>query len=103
MRVQLFVAVEIFYASTIILVKLSILSLYNRIFPSRKLRLGSIVVGALVILYSLALILVALLQCIPLSKLWTPSQEGVCINTEAPYITTAFVPAAFSSTETEGF
>ena len=88
-RPQLFVANEVLYACTIILVKLSILSLYNRIFPSHTLYRLSIGIGALVILYSLGFVLAALLQCIPLSKLWEPSLPGVCISTEAAYITTA--------------
>lgn len=49
----------------------------------------SIAVAMLVLAYSLALVIVAFVQCIPLSKTWNPTEHGICIDTEPAYTTTA--------------
>ena len=49
----------------------------------------SIVVAAIVLGYSIALVVVAFVQCIPLSKVWDTMEHGVCINTGPPYVATA--------------
>lgn len=86
---QGFIVAEVCYACTIMLTKLSILFLYHRIFPSKQLKLVSIAIATLVLAYSLALVIVAFVQCIPLSMTWTPTEHGTCIDTKPPYTTTA--------------
>ena len=88
---QCFVADIIQYTMTIVLAKSSILSLYNRLFPSPQLFRWSIFVWLLVVLYSLARGLPAVLECIPLTKLWNPVEPGVCIDTKVPFTLTALV------------
>lgn len=80
---------EIAYAITIPLTKISILSLYNRIFPSRKLFWASVAIAIISILYAAALAIVCILQCIPLSTLWGGDSNGWCMDTGPPYTVTA--------------
>ena len=54
------------------------------------LRKLSYAIAIIVIAYSLALILVAALECIPLSKAWTGG-PGACIDTLPPYTALAYV------------
>lgn len=84
-----FIVAEVCYACTITLTKLSVLFLYRRLFPSRQLKIISIMIAVLVLGYSLALVIVALVQCIPLSKTWNPIEHGICIDTKPAYTTTA--------------
>jgi len=78
----------VIYSLTVILIKLSILYLYHRIFPSKALVLIARLTGALVLAYSGALIILAFLRCIPLSKLWNGKPGGVCVPQPA-YVTLA--------------
>lgn len=77
------------YSFTVIFIKLSILYLYHRIFPSRGLVTIASCIAALVVAYSTALIIFAFLQCIPLSTLWTGTPKGVCVDTQPAYVTLA--------------
>ena len=81
-----FIAQLIAYSVAIALIKISILLFYRRIFPSRTLFLLSCILGAIVIVYNMAIILVTTLQCIPLENLWTTwGAQGHCISTTVPY------------------
>ena len=79
------------YAFSVMMTKISILLYYHRIFKIRWVLLTSITIGLFVIAYSIALILVAAFECIPLSALWT-FRGGQCIDTVSPYTTFASVP-----------
>lgn len=78
------------YCVAMTLAKLSVLTLYCRIFPSKDIKIISIVLSAVVISYCLALVLVGFLQCIPLDSMWT-GQPGVCIEVGTPYLVLAYV------------
>ena len=79
------------YSLTVVFVKLSILYLYHRIFPSKGLVILASLIGVLVVAYNAALILFAFLQCIPLSKLWTGKAGGVCVSPRPAYVTLGYV------------
>ena len=63
---------------TLMAIKVSILLLYGRLFAGRVLLRLLWTVGIFIALYTLASTVVCLVQCIPLSKLWDPSQAGEC-------------------------
>ena len=88
---QIYVGGVVVYSFTVIFIKLSILYLYHRIFPSRGLVIAACLIAILVMAYNAALIIFAFLQCIPLSKLWTGKPEGVCVPTKPAYVTLAYV------------
>lgn len=77
---------ECMYVTAIALVKLSILAMYLRIFPSREFKLGSYVIGLLVIAWCIAIALVCIFQCDPIYKAWVPWADGKCINLKASFI-----------------
>ena len=79
------IAIETSYSVAVILTKLSILALYRRIFPFRAVTMWASVIGAVVVLYSVALVVVTFTTCIPLHKLWNPSANGSCMNTSIPF------------------
>ncbi|KAL8821484.1 MAG: hypothetical protein Q9191_007297 [Dirinaria sp. TL-2023a] len=79
------------YALTVALIKVSILCLYHRIFASRGIFIAAALLAALIIVYNTALVLVAFLQCIPLSTLWTDESGGKCISPEGAYVTLAII------------
>jgi hypothetical protein len=71
------------------LTKLSLLCLYHRLFPLRILRNISIAVAIVVLVYSLALVIMVFVHCTPLSKAWTVTDNGTCIDLRLPYVVTA--------------
>lgn len=76
------------YNIAMFLAKTSVLFLYRRIFPSPQIKTMSIIVMVIVAGYSLSLFLVSLLQCIPLSTLWT-GKPGVCVDIATAYVALA--------------
>ena len=86
---QIYVGGVVVYSFTVIFIKLSVLYLYHRIFPSRRLMIAARFISALVVAYNAALIVFAFLQCVPLSKLWTGKPEGRCVPTKPAYVTLA--------------
>ena len=73
-------ATEIFYFLNITLVKISVLFLYGRLFPTRMLLLVAKIVGAACIAWCLASVLVTIFQCSPVASAWDPSIGGKCIS-----------------------
>ena len=89
---QAFLSEIILYSVTIALIKISILLFYHRIFPSRTLFKLSCILGAIIIAYNVANILVTTLQCIPLQDLWTTwGTQGKCIDNVVPYAIISYV------------
>ncbi|KAJ0421460.1 hypothetical protein BJY00DRAFT_300872 [Aspergillus carlsbadensis] len=78
-----FVVAVVSYSITVMLTKISILIFYCRLFNARWLTIWSIVIGTTVVLYNLATILLAGLQCIPLSDLW--NARSSCINPQPSF------------------
>ena len=81
---QAVVSTQTIYCSSIGTIKLSILFFYHHIFsiPNSTFRCRLLVVGGLVMIYSVAGILGTILQCVPLSDLWKPPSINppMCIH-----------------------
>ncbi|KAI1424967.1 hypothetical protein F5Y12DRAFT_714832 [Xylaria sp. FL1777] len=77
---QLLFAGEFTYSTQILLIKLSILSLYRRVFPTRVVMIGSGILLGVTASWWLAVILVTIFQCHPVSKAIDPAIEGHCIS-----------------------
>jgi hypothetical protein len=83
--IQGYVACIVAYALCVVLTKLSLLCLYCRIFSVfRNLQYISWVFGFFIVAYNLTLLVIAVVQCIPLSSMWT-GKPGKCIETMPPY------------------
>ncbi|KAF7533841.1 hypothetical protein G7054_g6730 [Neopestalotiopsis clavispora] len=67
---QCLMAMEVLYSILITLVKLSVLVMYRRVFPTTLVLRGTYVLGALSIAWWIAVILVTFLQCTPLNGMW---------------------------------
>lgn len=72
----------LFYAGAIGFIKLSILALYWSAFPRKYMRISVSIMSAIVIAWTIAVILVAILSCIPIRASWTPALQptATCIN-----------------------
>lgn len=80
-------AFECVYVVAVALVKLSILSMYLRIFPSREFKIGAYVIGFIVIGWAIAIVLVCIFQCNPIEMAWQPwLTTGTCINLKGSFI-----------------
>ncbi|ORY58148.1 uncharacterized protein BCR38DRAFT_527689 [Pseudomassariella vexata] len=74
------VGAEILYVTAVNMYKISLLFLYFRIFPMRNIRIGAYICGGLSMLWNLACILAAVIQCLPREKLWHPWKQGTCVD-----------------------
>ena len=72
---QFVLASQTLYCIAIVPVKISVLILYHRIFPSRRIYVASIAIGTFVTAYSAAQAIALGLQCIPLSSLWSRKEH----------------------------
>lgn len=79
-------AFECLYVTAVAAVKLSILAMYLRIFPSREFRIGAWVIGSTIIAWWIAIVLVCIFQCNPIYIAWVPWDKGTCINLRASFI-----------------
>lgn len=69
-------ALEMIYLPAVALPKLSILSLYLRIFPNKVFRAITLVVAVIVVLNWLAFVFASTFQCLPVAYQWDKSIEG---------------------------
>lgn len=83
---KLLLAFECLYVTAVALIKLSLLQMYLRIFPSREFRIAAWIIGGTVVAWWLAIVLVCIFQCDPISKAWLPMSAGKCINLKASFI-----------------
>lgn len=60
--------------------KISILCLFNRIFPFRWFRNSIIVLGVFIVAYSVPQMFGTIFQCVPVNHSWTPGVVPKCIN-----------------------
>lgn len=68
------------YGTASPLVKLTVLALYWRIFPITAMRRAIYVLGSMTAGWWVAIQLVTIFQCEPISKAWDTGLEGRCIN-----------------------
>lgn len=90
-------AFECMYTTAEAIIKISILYLYLRIFPSRRFRTATYVVGGSIVAWWFALILVSIFQCRPVSLFWTQNgQGGSCLGTKTAFCMNA-IPSVIQS------
>lgn len=78
--VQLYYASQILYVLIQNLVKISILLLYLRIFPTQSFRNATNAMLAWQVCHTLAFLVAVTLQCIPISAVWTLDPNAKCVN-----------------------
>lgn len=83
---KLLLGLECVYLVSVALLKLSLLALYFRIFPTREFKLATYILSGLIILWCIALNCVAIFQCNPVKKSWLPTTPGTCIDLKAAFI-----------------
>lgn len=64
------------------MVKLSMLFLLHRIFPTKAMRYASFVTGTVLSAYTLVQIVFVIMHCIPFTALWDPTVPAHCINVD---------------------
>ena len=77
---------EISWALSLMIIKISILLFYIRIFAVPSFRLAAQIVMGIVVLWALAVILQSFLLCRPVSYNWNTQQPGTCGNRVASYV-----------------
>ncbi|KAK2002582.1 hypothetical protein LX36DRAFT_599229 [Colletotrichum falcatum] len=77
---RIMIGAEILYVNGVNMYKVALLLLYLRIFPMRQVRKGAIICGSLTTGWTLACVVAASIQCIPITKVWEPWKTGFCIN-----------------------
>ncbi|KAJ8122393.1 hypothetical protein O1611_g9852 [Lasiodiplodia mahajangana] len=85
MFLKLLVVSQIIFTTGLMLVKISILQLYLRIFPSRRFRVAVYVVTGVVLAWWAAITLLTIFQCQPISKSYQPWIPGHCIELYGAY------------------
>lgn len=90
---QIFVAVQILWPTTLCLTKLSMLLLYTNIFVLPSFVLAARITAIFVVGYNLATVLATLLICQPLSMSWgeVPASGGHCGDQIASYLSTGIL------------
>ncbi|KAL1615515.1 hypothetical protein SLS56_011784 [Neofusicoccum ribis] len=86
MVLKLLVAFECVYCTAVALVKLSLLLMYMRIFPTKGFKIGAYILGFMTIGWCIAINCVSIFQCHPIKKAWLPTIPGSCINLKASFI-----------------
>ncbi|KAF4945350.1 hypothetical protein FSARC_14447 [Fusarium sarcochroum] len=72
---------EIAYGTALFTVKQSILLLYQRIFPTRFMRVAGFLLGGLSAAWWLVVVFISVFQCTPIKKMWHPfMEEGKCLD-----------------------
>ena len=79
-------ASELLYPPLIAVVKISTLLLYARIFHGRTFKYVLWATGLFISTYSTILIILMLLQCRPLNKLWDHTVNGKCFELKKPWM-----------------
>ncbi|EKG18773.1 hypothetical protein MPH_03999 [Macrophomina phaseolina MS6] len=83
---KLLLGLECVYLVCVALLKLSLLALYFRIFPTREFKIATYALSGVIILWCIALNCVAIFQCNPIKKSWLPTTPGTCIDLKAAFI-----------------
>ncbi|KAJ5951566.1 uncharacterized protein N7479_009979 [Penicillium vulpinum] len=86
MIAKLLVVFECIYVTTIAVTKVSILLMYCRIFPTREIRIASMILGGISLAWAIAIILVSIFQCTPIARAWDTRIPGTCIDLKASFI-----------------
>ncbi|MCJ1309565.1 hypothetical protein MMC25_003225 [Agyrium rufum] len=88
------VVFEILWAAALPLVKISILFLYVRLFPTRNIRIAAWILGLISIAVGLIGIFGGAFQCQPIERIWDKSIPGHCIDGIASLKSTSIINVA---------
>ncbi|KAF2732637.1 hypothetical protein EJ04DRAFT_578274 [Polyplosphaeria fusca] len=84
---KVLIALQVFYATTLALIKTSICLFYNRVFPLHKFRIFSYAVIACIVAWAVGIIFTAFFLCRPFAFNWNPTiPGGKCANQPVTYI-----------------
>ncbi|KAK1976916.1 hypothetical protein LZ30DRAFT_804370 [Colletotrichum cereale] len=83
---KLLLAFECIYVTAVMLVKVSLLLMYCRIFPSSNFRIAAITLGGITVAWWIAIVCVCIFQCTPIEKAYMPFLDGHCIDLKASFI-----------------
>ncbi|KAH8695863.1 hypothetical protein GQ44DRAFT_790170 [Phaeosphaeriaceae sp. PMI808] len=83
---KLLLAFECIYVTAVMFIKISLLLMYLRLFPTRGFKISTLILGSITIAWWFALVAVSIFQCNPISKAWLPMTEGTCIDLKASFI-----------------
>ncbi|KAH6842944.1 hypothetical protein B0I37DRAFT_383257 [Chaetomium sp. MPI-CAGE-AT-0009] len=85
---KLLLAHECIYITAVLLVKLSVLLMYLRIFgnASRKFKVTAMILAGTNVAWWVSIFVVCIFQCNPIRKAWLPWIEGECIDLKASFI-----------------
>lgn len=83
---KILLAFECLYVTAVAAIKISILAMYLRLFPSREFKLAAWVIGGIVIAWWIAIVLVCIFQCNPIYVAWVPWDEGTCLDLKGSFI-----------------
>lgn len=79
-RGQWALVAETFYNVSIMVTKISILALFNRIFPYQWFKRTILGLGCFIVAYSIPQIFGTIFQCVPVHARWTPGTPATCIH-----------------------
>ncbi|KAH8203756.1 hypothetical protein TruAng_002049 [Truncatella angustata] len=78
-----FFAAQILYKAATCMTKLSICTLYLRIFPDRRFRKAVWVTIGIIVAYTIASIFVTIFSCNPVQKTWVKTMAGQCLDSRS--------------------
>lgn len=92
---QATLATEVFYTPASTSIKFSVLLLYRRLFPNRKLKIVSWCIAVFLVVFALAQMLSVIIQCKPVAALWDPLSypDAICGNYKPALILFAAINA----------
>lgn len=83
---------ELIFFTGLALIKWSVLAMYYRLFPTRFMKWGYCILGAMNGAWWIAVAITTIFQCTPIHKYWDTTVSGTCINANVFYISTNGVP-----------
>ncbi|KAJ6016944.1 hypothetical protein N7451_000323 [Penicillium sp. IBT 35674x] len=86
---KLLIAYDCVYCATVGMIKLSVLSMYTRIFPNREFRVAVIVLGVVTVAWIIVITCMNVIQCAPVERAWNTSIPGACIDARDLFIATS--------------
>ncbi|KAJ6086021.1 hypothetical protein N7486_010302 [Penicillium sp. IBT 16267x] len=89
MIAKFLIAYDCVYSATVGMIKLSVLLIYTRIFPTREFRVAAIILGVITVAWIIAIACISVIQCAPIERAWDTSIPGTCIDARALFIANA--------------
>jgi hypothetical protein len=91
MALKLFYIAQTPYKVTICCNKVSVITFYLRIFPTRSFRIACFVAMGIIVCWSLGAIFATIFQCIPIAASWDKTIQGTCVDSDATWISYAVI------------